>query len=53
MNPYPALLGTVANVLYPADTTHPFLTHALGSQPALTMLLLAGYAVGRLDSFYL
>jgi len=36
-----ALLGSLALCLFPADTTQPFLTHSLGIQPALTMLLTA------------
>ncbi len=33
-----ATLGSIAYVLYPADTTHPYLSHALGLQPSLTIL---------------
>ncbi len=36
-----ALLGALAFCLFPADTTQAFLTHALGLQPALTLLLVA------------
>ena len=35
-----ALLGAFAFAIYPADTTQQFLTHALGNQIAMTMLLL-------------
>jgi len=36
-----ALLGSFAFCLFPADTTRPFLTHAIGYQPSLTFLLIA------------
>jgi len=36
-----ALLGSLAFVLFPADTTQAFLTHALGVQPSITLVLLA------------
>ena len=39
-----AVLGGIAFVLYPADTTHAYLTHALGLQPSLSFLLLALHA---------
>lgn len=44
-----ALSGTLAFILFPADTTRPFLTHALGVQPSLSFLLLAchTYLSGR------
>jgi hypothetical protein len=44
-----ALLGALAFTLYPADTTQPFLTHALVLQPSLTFVLLAllAYTRGR------
>jgi hypothetical protein len=35
------LLGSLAFTLFPGDTTHAVLTHALALQPALTCLLLA------------
>lgn len=34
-----AVLAAISLCLFPADTTQPFLTHALGAQPALTLLL--------------
>jgi hypothetical protein len=36
-----ALLGALAFSLFPADTTQSFLTHALGVQPSITLVLLA------------
>jgi hypothetical protein len=36
-----ALLGGFVYALYPADTTQAYLTHALGVQPSITLLLLA------------
>ncbi len=36
-----ALLGSLLFSLFPADTTQPFLTHSLGIQPSLTILLIA------------
>ena len=36
-----ALIGALAFCLFPADTTQPFLTHSLGIQPSLTILLIA------------
>lgn len=39
-----ATLGGIAFVLYPADTTHAYLTHALGLQPSLSFLLLGLHA---------
>ncbi len=36
-----ALLGALAFCVFPADTTQAFLTHGLGVQPAITMLLIA------------
>jgi hypothetical protein len=36
-----AFLGALSFSLFPADTTQPFLTHALGLQPAITLLLIA------------
>lgn len=36
-----ALLGSLAFCLFPADTTQPFLTHSLGIQTSLTLLLIA------------
>ncbi len=36
-----AILGALAFCLFPADTTQPFLTHSLGVQPSLTILLIA------------
>lgn len=36
-----AFLATAGFCLFPADTTQPFLTHALGAQTAITLLLLA------------
>ncbi len=42
-----ALLGALFFTLYPADTTHPLLTHSLLLQPALTFVLLALLAYAR------
>jgi hypothetical protein len=44
-----ALLAALLFTLYPADTTHTYLTHALVLQPALTLVLLAllAYTGGR------
>lgn len=42
-----ALLGALFFTLYPADTTHPLLTHSLLLQPALTFTLLALLAYVR------
>jgi hypothetical protein len=39
-----ALSGSLAFVVFPADTTRQFLTHALGVQPSLTFLLVACHA---------
>jgi hypothetical protein len=39
-----ALSGALAFIVFPADTTRPFLTHALGVQPSLSFLLLACHA---------
>ena len=36
-----ALLGALSFCLFPADTTQPLLTHSLGIQPSLTMILIA------------
>lgn len=36
-----AFLGAIAFCVFPADTTQPFLTHGLGVQPAITLLLIA------------
>lgn len=36
-----AILGALACCLFPADTTQLFLTHSLGVQPSLTILLVA------------
>lgn len=36
-----ALVGALVFVLFPPDTTHPFLTHAIAIQPSLTFLILA------------
>jgi len=36
-----AILGALAFCLFPADTTQPFLTHSLGIQTSLTLLLIA------------
>ncbi|MGK7916315.1 MAG: hypothetical protein AB4038_12370 [Prochloraceae cyanobacterium] len=36
-----AIIGALAFCLFPADTTQPFLTHSLGVQPSLTLLLMA------------
>ncbi len=36
-----ALLGSLAFALFPADTTQAFLTHALGVQPSITLVLFA------------
>lgn len=36
-----AMAGALALVVFPADSTRPFLTHAFGVQPALTFLLVA------------
>ncbi len=36
-----AILGALSFCLFPADTTQPFLTHSLGVQPSLTILLIA------------
>ncbi len=41
---YIALAGALAFCLFPADTTHTLLTHALGLQPALTLFLIAALA---------
>ena len=41
---YIALLSTVVYVLFSADTTQIYLTHSLGLQPSLTLLLLAMHA---------
>ena len=37
-------LGTLCYALYPTDTSQAFLTHSLGLQPSLTMLLLGVHA---------
>ncbi len=39
-----AALGALAYALFSADTTQAFLTHALGIQPAITLLLLGAHA---------
>lgn len=39
-----AVLGALAYALFSADTTQAFLTHALGIQPAVTLLLLGAHA---------
>ncbi|NMB68358.1 MAG: hypothetical protein GYA20_06320 [Chloroflexi bacterium] len=39
-----AVLGALAYALFSADTTQAFLTHALGIQPAVTLLLLGTHA---------
>ena len=39
-----AIVGALAFLLFPADTTHGYLTHAAGLQPSLTFLLLATLA---------
>ena len=39
-----ALLGGIAYALFSADTTQAFLTHSLGLQPAMTLLLLGFHA---------
>lgn len=39
-----ALTGALAFIVFPADTTREFLTHALCVQPSLTFLLLAFFA---------
>ncbi len=36
-----AIIGALAFCLFPADTTQPFLTHSLGVQPSLSLLLIA------------
>ena len=36
-----AILGALTFCLFPADTTQPFLTHSLGVQTSLTLLLIA------------
>jgi len=36
-----ALLGALAFCVFPADTTQPLLTHGLGVQPAISLLLIA------------
>jgi len=36
-----AIIGALVFSLYPADVTQPFLTHSLGLQPSLTLLLIA------------
>lgn len=36
-----AIIGTLTFCLFPADTTRDYLTHSLGVQPSLTLLLLA------------
>jgi hypothetical protein len=36
-----AFLGTLSFCVFPADTTQPFLTHALGVQPSITLVLIA------------
>ena len=41
------LLGALVFTLYPADTSHPFLTHLLVMQPSLTLVLLALLAYVR------
>lgn len=43
-NPSLAFLAGLAYCLYSADTTQAFLTHSLGVQPSLTLLLLASHA---------
>lgn len=47
--PFFTVAAALAFALFPADTTQAFLTHALGVQPALTLLLLAFhlYITGR------
>ena len=35
-----AVVSTMIFALYPADSTHPYLTHALGLLPAVTLMLL-------------
>ena len=41
-----ALIGGLAYVLFSADTTQAYLTHSLGLQPSLTLLLLAFHLYG-------
>ena len=49
-----AMLAGFAYVLYAADTTQVFLTHSLGAQPSITLLLLAldGYLSHRYVAAY-
>jgi hypothetical protein len=49
-----ALLGGLAFCLFPADTTQAFLTHSLGLQPSLMLLLIAFhlYLSGKIKSSY-
>lgn len=42
--PQPALLGALAYALFPADTTQAFLTHALGIQSSLSLVMLGMHA---------
>ena len=53
-NPVIALTSAIAFSLFPADTTQPFLTHALGIQPSITLFLLAShcYISGRIKLSY-
>jgi len=44
VGPLPAFIGGLAFTLYPADTTHAYLTHSLGLQPAITFFLLGVHA---------
>ena len=50
-----ALLGGLAFCVFPADTTRAFLTHSLGIQPSLTVLLIAFhlYLSGKVKSSYI
>lgn len=50
-----AFLGALAFCVFPADTTQPFLTHGLGLQPAITLLLISFhcYLAGRIKTSYL
>lgn len=50
-----ALLGGLAYCVFPADTTQMYITHSLGLQPSLTILLISFhlYLSGRVRSSYL